>query len=181
MDQYLLSAGAHAFGDGAHETTRSTLAAMETIDPSLFTPRYALDVGAGSGITSFAVLHRFGCPVLATDVSASAVETLSSNISANGLAAQVQALRADGFDHPAIAKAAPYDLIVMNILAEPLMRLAAEAYAHLADGGGADPRWYPDMAGSGDDRGLPRTRAGTDRAAGAWRLGGPNLAKAIIL
>jgi ribosomal protein L11 methyltransferase len=135
MDQYLLSAGAHAFGDGAHETTRSTLAAIETIDPSLFTPRHALDVGAGSGITSFAVLHRFGCSVLATDVSASAVETLSSNISTNGLAAQIQALRADGFDHPAIASAAPYDLIVMNILAEPLMRLAADAYAHLADGG----------------------------------------------
>lgn len=135
MDQYLLSAGAHAFGDGAHETTRSTLAAMETIDPNLFTPRHALDVGSGSGITSFAVLHRFGCPVLATDVSASAIETLSSNISANGLAAQVRALRADGFDHPAIASAAPYDLIVMNILAEPLMRLAADAYAHLADGG----------------------------------------------
>ncbi|MFZ8477652.1 50S ribosomal protein L11 methyltransferase, partial [Staphylococcus aureus] len=40
-----------------------------------------------------------------------------------------------GFDHPQIAARAPFDLITMNILAEPLLALAAPAASHLAPGG----------------------------------------------
>lgn len=134
MSELTLSAGAHAFGDGSHPTTRGVIEALAQIDPALFSPACALDMGAGSGILSLAMAERFGCPVLAVDIEKSAVEALAENARANGVAG-ITALHADGFDHPEIAARAHYDLIVMNILAEPLVRLAADARAHLATEG----------------------------------------------
>jgi ribosomal protein L11 methyltransferase len=139
MTDLTITAGAHAFGDGSHPTTRLALAAMEAMDPTAFTPRRALDIGAGSGILSFAAMARFGCPVVAVDCEAQAVETLIANAQANGYVpgadGNILALQADGFAHPEIADGAPYDLIVMNILAEPIRRLAADAVSHLAADG----------------------------------------------
>lgn len=134
MDSLTLSAGAHAFGDGAHPTTRGVIEALAMIDPAEFTPRIACDMGAGSGIISFAIIEKFGCPVVAVDVEASAVATLKENAARNGIG-NLHAIHADGFNHREIAARAPYDLITMNILAEPLMRLAGEACRHLADDG----------------------------------------------
>jgi ribosomal protein L11 methyltransferase len=133
-DVITLQAGAHAFGDGSHPTTQGVLAALEGIDPNAFAPRKALDMGAGSGIVAFAVARRFSCPVLAVDIEKQAVETLAENARVNQVMG-ITALHADGFAHPTIEKQAPFDLIVMNILAEPLVRLAAAAERHLAEGG----------------------------------------------
>lgn len=134
MSDLTLSAGAHAFGDGTHPTTRGVLEVLSGIDPALFTPRHALDMGAGSGILSFAMIEKFHCPVLAVDVEASAVAAIEENARANGVAG-ITALRADGFAHPEIRARTPYDLITMNILAEPLLRLASDAATHLAPDG----------------------------------------------
>lgn len=130
-----LSAGPHAFGDGSHPTTAGVLAALRAIDPAAFTPSHAIDIGAGSGILSFAVIEHFGCPVIATDIEASAITTLTENATRNGHAARIRALQADGFNHPTITASAPYDLITMNILAEPLLSLAHDAERHLASDG----------------------------------------------
>lgn len=135
MAELTLSAGAHAFGDGNHPTTRGMIAALGAIDPASFTPQSACDIGAGSGILSFAILEKFRCPVVAVDCEYSAVETILANATENAVTSQLNALQADGFDHPHITAASPFDLIVMNILAEPLMALAADAAAHLAPGG----------------------------------------------
>ena len=126
---------AKAFGDGTHPTTFGVLTALEAIDPAVFTPRMACDMGAGSGILSLAMARRFGCAVVAVDIERESVELLRENATANGLAAQIMALQADGFHHPEIAAQGPYELIVMNILAEPLMRLASDAVAALAPEG----------------------------------------------
>ncbi len=133
-DFVTLSAGAHAFGDGAHPTTRGMLEALAMLDPAEFSPRSACDMGAGSGIISFAIAQKFQCPVVAVDVEASAVATLKENAARNGVEGLL-ALHADGFNHREIAARAPYDLITMNILAEPLMRLAGDACTHLAEEG----------------------------------------------
>lgn len=135
MTEIIIEAGAQAFGDGRHPSTLGMLAALEAIDPAAFIPRAALDMGAGSGILSLAIARQFRCPVVATDIAAQAVEVLKQNVKANGLEALVTTLQADGFSHPAIAARGPYDLIVMNILAEPLLRLAHPAEAALAPGG----------------------------------------------
>jgi ribosomal protein L11 methyltransferase len=133
-DPMVIEAGAAAFGDGTHESTRGVMEALARIDPAAFAPRNACDIGAGSGIISFAIAQKFGCPVLATDIAKSAVDTLKDNI-ANNLTAAITPIHADGFTHPEIAACAPFDLIVMNILPEPLVRLAGAANAHLAGGG----------------------------------------------
>ena len=132
---FLLAAGAQAFGDGAHPTTASMLEVLAAIDPAAFTPRQACDMGAGSGILSMAVARRFSCPVLAVDISRQAVETLRENVASNAVDSLIRPLQADGFAHPEIQAAAPFDLILMNILAEPLLRLAVAAEAALAPGG----------------------------------------------
>jgi ribosomal protein L11 methyltransferase len=44
-------------------------------------------------------------------------------------------VHSDGFRHPDIRARAPYGLITMNILAEPLLRLATDAEGHLAESG----------------------------------------------
>lgn len=143
MSELTLSAGAQAFGDGSHPTTRGVLELLAGLDSTAFSPARALDIGAGSGILSFALLEKFHCPVLAVDIERSAIDAIAENARANGVEVQVgqfnlkcpkrlSILQADGFDHPDIRAATPFDLIVMNILAEPLLRLAADAATHLA-------------------------------------------------
>lgn len=128
-------AGANAFGDGSHPTTAGVLAALEAIDPEAFTPSIACDIGCGSGILTLAMARLFGCRVIATDISAQAIETTRVNALDNGAEALVSAYQSSGFDHPAVHSAAPFDLIVMNILAEPLLALARDAEAHLSPQG----------------------------------------------
>lgn len=134
-DSITLQAGAAGFGDGKHPTTAGVLAALEAIDPDVFQPERAADIGAGSGILSFAMASRFGCPVWAGELERQAVDTLQKNIAANGYVGRIHALSANGFDHPELKKQAPYDLIVMNILADPLLALAADAERMLARDG----------------------------------------------
>lgn len=132
--ELLIEAHPQAFGDGEHPTTVGVLAALEAIDPAEFTPRAACDMGCGSGILSLAIATKFGCPVVAADLEKSAVEATRANALRNGFS-QVSVVHSDGFNHPDIATRAPFDLIVMNILAEPLLALAADAKASLAEGG----------------------------------------------
>ncbi len=130
-----LAAGAQAFGDGQHPTTRMALAAIEAIDASQFSSRSACDMGCGSGILSLAIAAKFGCPVIAADVLRESVEATRENAEKNQLAGKVTPIHSDGFRHEEIEAKAPFDLIVMNILAEPLLSLAADAARHLAEGG----------------------------------------------
>lgn len=129
------SAGAHGFGDGKHPTTAGVLTALEAIDPEQFRPRIALDMGCGSGILSLAITTKFGCRVVAADLERQAIETVQVNAVHNGLAERILPIHSDGFRHPDIQRRGPYDLMVMNILAEPLLALASDAEAALADGG----------------------------------------------
>ena len=134
-DYIELSAGAHAFGDGNHPTTRMVLAALSAINPTEFNPRLACDMGAGSGILSCAIARQFACPIIAVEMERQAIETLRANAVANGMESRISAIHADGFRHADIAPHAPFDLLVMNILADPLLMLAADAEANLASGG----------------------------------------------
>jgi len=136
MTQMLeFAAGAGAFGDGRHPTTAGVLAALEAIDADAFQPRRAADIGAGSGILSLAMVNHFPCHVWAGEMDRQAFETLHENIQKNGLEARITPVHACGFDHPHLQANAPYDLITMNILADPLLALAADAEAALAPGG----------------------------------------------
>lgn len=122
---------AQAFGTGHHETTTGCL---EAIDRALKRRRYSqmIDVGTGTGVLAIALAKRTHLPVLATDIDPIAVTTTVENARDNGVGNYVIALEATGLDHRQIATGAPYDMVVANILAGPLIALAPEIVQHLA-------------------------------------------------
>jgi ribosomal protein L11 methyltransferase len=73
--------------------------------------------------------------VLATDIDAIAIDVARQNARANDVGPLIRAAVADGFTHPAIRKAAPFDLILANILAGPLTKLAPDSAGALSRGG----------------------------------------------
>lgn len=123
-----------AFGTGHHGTTAGCLETIEKLVRNR-RPRRVLDLGTGSAVLAIAVAKLARAPVLATDIDPIAVEVARENARLNGVGAFVRCVTATGFGHAEIAKRAPYDLIVANILARPLMKLAPQMAAHLASGG----------------------------------------------
>jgi ribosomal protein L11 methyltransferase len=114
---------AEAFGTGHHQTTPGCLEAIDlTIKRSR--PRRLLDVGTGTGVLAIALAKRLHLPVIASDIDPVATRTAAANARDNHVGSHIVAITAAGLDHPLIAKSAPYDLIVANILAGPLAAIA---------------------------------------------------------
>lgn len=131
-----------AFGTGKHETTAACLALLDQLADGK-PPASYLDLGTGSGVLALAAAKIWpeargtGSDIdpIATDV---AIENASINdvqVRALHAAAGVHFLTADGFDHPTLAKETPYELIVANILAGPLIEMAADVAGALAQNG----------------------------------------------
>jgi ribosomal protein L11 methyltransferase len=123
-----------AFGTGHHETTALCLRVLSDLSKKR---RFAnvLDLGCGTGLLAIGAAKLWRKQVLASDIDVVAVEVTRENAVANGEAPLVRALTADGLTHPVLAKQAPYDLIIANILASPLTKLAPEIAKALAPGG----------------------------------------------
>ena len=114
---------AQAFGTGHHETTTGCLEAIETLLAER-TPARMIDIGTGTGVLAIALAKRLEAVILATDIDPIAVTTTIDNAVENAVGDQIDAIEATGLDHPEIAARAPYDLVVANILAGPLVELA---------------------------------------------------------
>lgn len=123
-----------AFGTGHHGTTAGCLEMLEQVVRREH-PRNALDLGTGSAVLAIAVAKLARIPVLATDIDPVAVRVAAANARLNHVKALVETVTAPGFHHPIFGKRAPFDLIVANILARPLMRLAPQMADHIALGG----------------------------------------------
>ncbi|MFC3324048.1 50S ribosomal protein L11 methyltransferase [Mesorhizobium cantuariense] len=123
-----------AFGTGHHGTTAGCLEMVEKVVRREH-PRNALDLGTGSAVLAIAVAKLAHIPVLATDIDPVAVRVAAANARLNHVKALVETVTAPGFHHPIFGKRAPFDLIVANILARPLMRLAPQMAGHIALGG----------------------------------------------
>jgi ribosomal protein L11 methyltransferase len=123
-----------AFGTGHHGTTAGCLQLLSDVVPRE-KPGNALDLGAGSAVLAIAIAKLAAIPVLATDIDPVATTVAAENVALNGVANRVACETAVGFDHPVFARRAPFDLIVANILAGPLMELAPEMAAHVTPGG----------------------------------------------
>ncbi len=130
----LLVEASAAFGTGHHETTRACLMALADLKTTHAVGR-ALDMGCGTGILALAAAKLWRCPVVAVDNDPEAVRLTRENAAANEVAALVDAHLGDGYACPAVAAAAPYDLIVANILAGPLKDMAPHLIRNLAPGG----------------------------------------------
>ncbi|MCO6392263.1 50S ribosomal protein L11 methyltransferase [Aliihoeflea aestuarii] len=123
-----------AFGTGHHGTTAGCLELITEVarrEP----PRNALDLGTGSAVLAIALAKFCRVPVLATDIDPVAVDVAKANIRLNQTHAYVDAVTAAGFHHHVFARWQPFDLIVANILARPLMALAPQMARHLTPGG----------------------------------------------
>ncbi len=123
-----------AFGTGHHATTAGCLS---IIDGLIGTRRFAnpLDIGTGSGVLAIALAKANRAPVVATDIDPVAVRVARGNALLNGVANRIRLVQAKGPGHAEIRRRAPYDLIVANILAEPLCRMAPAIAPLLAQDG----------------------------------------------
>jgi ribosomal protein L11 methyltransferase len=130
-----------AFGTGQHETTHGCLQMLDQLRTQGQRFGNIADIGTGTGLLAFAALALWPrAHAIASDIDPASVEVTVENIALNGLnegpdAGQIAVVEAAGADHPAIFARAPYDLIIANILAGPLISLAPAFAAHLADGG----------------------------------------------
>jgi ribosomal protein L11 methyltransferase len=129
----LIEAG-QAFGTGHHATTAGCL---EMIGDILKSRRVdnALDLGTGSGVLAIAARHMAKIPVVATDIDPVAIEVARRNVRINGIVDGIHLATAPGFHHRVFREHGPFDLIIANILARPLMKLAPQLERHLADNG----------------------------------------------
>lgn len=122
-----------AFGSGRHASTSGCLEAIDRLYRERF--ERPLDMGCGSGILAVAMAKLWRVPVLAADIDTVAVSVTRTNARLNGVGHLVRAILADGYAAPGIRSRRPFDLIVCNILARPLKRMARDLAGHLAPGG----------------------------------------------
>jgi ribosomal protein L11 methyltransferase len=123
-----------AFGTAHHGSTVGCLVAIDRLAAAGAHPLRVLDLGTGSGILAIAALMAFpDASALATDFDARSVEIAVENARLNGVGERVEGLVATGLAHPQLS-GARFDLILANILAEPLIALAPALGTALAPG-----------------------------------------------
>ena len=114
---------ATAFGTGHHGTTQGCLLALDMLARHR-RPRCILDLGTGSGVLAIAAAKLLRTPVLATDIDIRAVRAARDNATKNGVGGLIDAVQAAGLTAPRVVARAPFDLVLANILLNPLQRLA---------------------------------------------------------
>ncbi|OAN61616.1 50S ribosomal protein L11 methyltransferase [Sphingomonas sp. TDK1] len=128
---FLIDAG-RAFGTGHHATTSGCLAMLDGLSNKQFAN--IIDVGTGTGLLAFAGAHLWpDARIMATDIDPAAVDVTRENAAANDIEG-VDLVVADGALSDAITAKAPYDLVIANILAGPLVSMAPELAAIAAPG-----------------------------------------------
>jgi ribosomal protein L11 methyltransferase len=130
-----------AFGTGQHETTAGCLAALDGLKRAGAHVANFADIGTGTGLLAFAALHLWpAAKAAASDIDPVAIEVAAENAAVNHIKlgrarGQLQLIVAAGMDHPSLKARAPYDLLIANILAGPLIELAPALAGALAPGG----------------------------------------------
>jgi ribosomal protein L11 methyltransferase len=130
-----------AFGTGQHATTSGCLAALDKLEREGVGFRNIADIGTGTGLLAFAALKLWPeAKCIATDIDPVAVEVARDNAAINHVklghgGGELLLAQADGMDSPLLCARSPFDLIIANILAGPLIELAPDFARSLADGG----------------------------------------------
>lgn len=113
-----------AFGTGSHPTTRLCL---EWLERNVSAADTVLDYGCGSGILAIAAARLGAGHVAGVDIDPQAVDAAKANAERNGVTAL--------FVDSAAPVAGEYDVVVANILSNPLRVLAPAICAHVRSGG----------------------------------------------
>ena len=120
-----------AFGTGHHGTTRGCLLLLDAVLKA-HDPRRVLDLGTGTGVLAIAAAKALRRCVLASDIDPLSVRVARDNARLNGAGDLVETIRSSGFSAPEFAHRAPFDLVLANILANPLRQMATPMARHLA-------------------------------------------------
>ena len=123
-----------AFGTGTHESTYGCLIALDDLAKRTHISN-PLDLGTGTSILSMAVSRTWRCRVLAVDIDPCAIEFARVTATLNNLQRHIELMVSEGCQHHRVIRGKPYDLIVANILAGPLIWMAGDIGRHLAPGG----------------------------------------------
>jgi ribosomal protein L11 methyltransferase len=130
-----------AFGTGQHATTAGCLAMLTHMKQQGVTVRNLADIGTGTGLLAFAALDLWPRALAtASDIDAVCLSVIDDNARLNGISAgakpgEVTMLVAAGMDHPLLEARGPYDLLIANILAGPLVELAPDFGQAVTAGG----------------------------------------------
>ena len=123
---------AQAFGTGQHATTAGCLAMLDAMKHQGTLVRNCVDIGTGTGLLAFAALALWPrAHATASDIDAVCDGVVAENCQLNAISqgtgrGALAMVVAPGTDHPLIHARAPYDLIMANILAGPLIGLAGD-------------------------------------------------------
>jgi ribosomal protein L11 methyltransferase len=120
-----------AFGTGHHGTTRGCLLLLDSVLKA-YRPRRVLDLGTGTGVLAIAAARALQIEVLASDIDPLSVRVAHENARLNGTGDLVETIQAVGFAAPKFAQRGPFDLVLANILANPLRQMATAMSRHLA-------------------------------------------------
>ena len=133
----LLVDAAQAFGSGTHPTTQTCLLALAEQRKKKRPPRRILDMGCGSAILAMAAQRLFpAANIFAVDNDPVSVRTARENRRKNQISPmKMWAIFSEGFADRTVSRNGPYDLIMANILAGPLRRMAADLTRNLRPGG----------------------------------------------
>lgn len=124
-----------AFGTGQHATTAGCLAELDRLKRRGKVFRHVLDLGTGTGLLAFAAARLWpAAAVTASDIDPVSIAVVAENAALNRIR-PIKLVVADGLTHADLVARAPYDLVVANILAQPLIELAPSIAASVAPGG----------------------------------------------
>ncbi len=126
-----------AFGTGHHYTTTGCLMMLDRLKRQGARYRMIADVGTGTGLLAFAAMSLWPrAHALATDIDPVSIEVTLENAEANPVNRSRLALAvAEGVDYSLYRDLAPFDLVIANILAQPLIELAQSIVATMVPGG----------------------------------------------
>lgn len=124
---------ATAFGSGEHETTTTCLLTLDDLAQQGYMFRKPIDMGCGSGILGIAIAKTWDIPVIAADNDPESVRVATNNAALNQCNSLFSAYLSEGFENPEIQ--GPYDLVIANILATPLIEMAPSLSHALAPKG----------------------------------------------
>ena len=124
-----------AFGSGTHPTTEGCLRAIQMIAGAR--PRRVLDMGCGSAILAIAAQRIWpASAIVAADNDPVAIRVAAKNRQLNNITpARMRLAVSHGFGSRYVRQPAPYDVLLANILARPLARMAPALCRHLAPSG----------------------------------------------
>lgn len=130
-----------AFGTGHHATTEGCLTMLAAMKARGVAVRNLADIGTGTGLLAFAALALWPrATATASDIDPVCTGVVEDNARANGVSlgagrGQLTMVVAAGLADPLLEARGPYDLLIANILAGPLIELAPDFAAAVPPGG----------------------------------------------